>query len=208
MHSSGPAESFCSDIRLKNSKSNLAKLRQVHFVKRGRKVSELVSWFHAKFCLVTIFEVVKLCSLLSNVDVSYLFSEYKYIHTYILHSTYFFLWNIHCCVATDRLQGVLTLCEFHYCEFHYCGFSKLLLKWWSIFDSSPLIQNSKFNNFLWVRLFLCKNLSNFVPPTWKLHNPYYHSTLQKLWHKTQIKTKTLKNRKKGNGNICRLCHNF
>ena len=42
-------------------------------------------------------------------------------------------------------------------------------------DSSPLIQNSKFNNFLWVCWFLCKNLSNFVPPTWKLHNPYWHN---------------------------------
>ena len=32
--------------------------------------------------------------------------------------------------------------------------------------------NPKFNNFLWVCWFFCKNLSNFVPPTWKLHNPY------------------------------------
>ena len=33
-----------------------------------------------------------------------------------------------------------------------------------LFDSLPLIQNSKFNNFLWVCCwFLCKNLSNFVP---------------------------------------------
>jgi hypothetical protein len=38
----------------------------------------------------------------------------------------------------------------------------LLLKWCPIFDSSPLIQNSKFNNFLWVPWFLCKNLSNLV----------------------------------------------
>ena len=36
----------------------------------------------------------------------------------------------------------------------------------------PLIQFSKFNNFLWVCWFLAKNLSNFVPPVWKLHNPY------------------------------------
>ena len=53
---------------------------------------------------------------------------------------------------------------------------KLTLKviFWAFFDSSPLILNSKFNNFLWVCLFLGKNLSNFVPPVWKLHNPYCH----------------------------------
>ena len=44
----------------------------------------------------------------------------------------------------------------------------------ALFDTSPLIQFSKFNNFLWVCWFLRKNLSNFVPPVWKLHNPYYH----------------------------------
>ena len=39
-----------------------------------------------------------------------------------------------------------------------------------------LHQFSKFNNFLWICWFLCKNLSNFVPPAWKLDNPYYHTT--------------------------------
>ena len=33
----------------------------------------------------------------------------------------------------------------------------------------------KFNNFLWLYWFLGKNLSNFVPPIWKLHNPYCHT---------------------------------
>ena len=33
----------------------------------------------------------------------------------------------------------------------------LLLKWSPIFDSPPLIQNSKFNNFLWICWFLCKH---------------------------------------------------
>ena len=32
-----------------------------------------------------------------------------------------------------------------------------------------------FNDFLWVCWFLCKNLSNFVYPVWKLHNPYCHT---------------------------------
>ena len=45
----------------------------------------------------------------------------------------------------------------------------------SIFDTSPLTQFSKFNNFLWVCWFLGKNLSNFGPPVWKLHNPYCHT---------------------------------
>ena len=38
-----------------------------------------------------------------------------------------------------------------------------------------LIQFSKFNNFLWGCCFLGKNLSNFVPPSWKLHNLYCHT---------------------------------
>ena len=52
--------------------------------------------------------------------------------------------------------------------------SLYLLKSCPIFDTSPLTQFSKFNNFLWVCWFLGKNLSNFVPPVWKLHNPYCH----------------------------------
>ena len=46
----------------------------------------------------------------------------------------------------------------------------------TIFNTSPLTQFSKFNNFLWVFWFLGKNLSNFVPSVWKLHNPHCHST--------------------------------
>ena len=37
-----------------------------------------------------------------------------------------------------------------------------------------LIQFSKFNNFLWECWFLCKNISNFIPLVWKLHNRYCH----------------------------------
>ena len=51
----------------------------------------------------------------------------------------------------------------------------LFLKWCLFFDTSPLIQFSKSNNFLWVCWFLGKNLSSFVPPVWKLHNPYCHN---------------------------------
>ena len=48
----------------------------------------------------------------------------------------------------------------------------------ALFDTSPLTQFSKFNNFLWVCWFLGKNHSNFVPPAWKLHNPYCHNVGQ------------------------------
>ena len=40
---------------------------------------------------------------------------------------------------------------------------------------SPLVQFSKFKNFLWVCWFLCKNLSNFVSLPCKFHNPYCHN---------------------------------
>ena len=48
----------------------------------------------------------------------------------------------------------------------------------ALFDTSPLHQFSKFNNFLWVCWFSCKNLFNFVYPVWKLHNPYCHNMKQ------------------------------
>ena len=41
----------------------------------------------------------------------------------------------------------------------------------ALFDTFPLSQFSKFNNFLWACWFLGKNL---LPPVWKLHNPYCH----------------------------------
>ena len=36
----------------------------------------------------------------------------------------------------------------------------------ALFDTSPLTQFSKFNNFLWLCWFLGKNISNFAPPIW------------------------------------------
>ena len=35
-------------------------------------------------------------------------------------------------------------------------------------------QLSKFMTLLWVCWFLCKNLSNFMSPAWKLNNSYYY----------------------------------
>ena len=70
------------------------------------------------------------------------------------------------------------------------------LKWCPIFWTSSLTQFSKFNHFLWVCWFLGKNLSTFVPPVWKLHNPYcntIHSCVLSLhfkWDKFRWKYDT------------------
>ena len=45
----------------------------------------------------------------------------------------------------------------------------------ALFESSSITQFSKFNNFLCVCWFSGKNLSNLVPPVWKLDNPYCRS---------------------------------
>ena len=77
------------------------------------------------------------------------------------------------------LKSINLGAHFSYWHFLITSIFKSLnfLKWCPIFDTSPLTQFSKFNNFLWVCWFLGKSLSNFVPPAWKLHNPYCHS-----WH--------------------------
>ena len=69
----------------------------------------------------------------------------------------------------------------HFCYWNFLRRSSfeslyVLLKWCPIFDSPPLVQNSTFNSFLLVCWFFFKNLSNFVPPAWKLHNRYCHDT--------------------------------
>ena len=59
----------------------------------------------------------------------------------------------------------------------------------ALFDTSPLTQFSKSNNFLWVCWFLGKNLSNFVRPVWRLHNPYCHrpTAISKIFEVSEIK---------------------
>ena len=51
---------------------------------------------------------------------------------------------------------------------------------------SPLTQFSKSNNFLWVCWFLGKNLSNFVPSVWRLHNPYCHNACLWFYARNQV----------------------
>ena len=53
------------------------------------------------------------------------------------------------------------------------------------FDTSPLVQLSKFKNFLWLCWFLGKTLSNFIPSVWKLHNPYCHNAECRLINKSR-----------------------
>ena len=49
------------------------------------------------------------------------------------------------------------------------------LKWYPIFDTFPLTQFSKFNNFLGVRCFFRQKYLKFCTPDWKLHNPYCYT---------------------------------
>ena len=51
---------------------------------------------------------------------------------------------------------------------------------------SPLTQFSKSNNFRWVCWFLGKNLSNFVPSVWRLHNPYCHNACLWFYARNQV----------------------
>ena len=63
--------------------------------------------------------------------------------------------------------------------------SLYFLHWCPIFESSPLNQFLKFNNFPWVFWSLGNNLSNFLYPAWKFHNPYCHNGQKQLiawWH--------------------------
>ena len=61
----------------------------------------------------------------------------------------------------------------------------------------PLIQFSKLNDFLWVCWFLGKNIFNFVPPFWKLHNLYCHSMHNNLTPVVELQG--------AEGTHCRFC---
>ena len=52
----------------------------------------------------------------------------------------------------------------------------IFVRYWGF----PLVQNSKFNNFLWVCWFLGKNLFNFVSTVWKPHKSYCHNSQHQL----------------------------
>ena len=74
----------------------------------------------------------------------------------------------------NKYQFRSTYCYSHFFIFFF-SLIFLFIKSYPILVSLPLIQNSKFNNFLWVCWFLWKSLSNILPPAWKLHNPYCHT---------------------------------
>ena len=69
--------------------------------------------------------------------------------------------------------------------------SLCLVKWCPIFDTSPLTQFSKFNNFLQVCWFLGKNLSNFVNPYCYWERPYpVNISLKTFLHTEMIKARS------------------
>ena len=53
--------------------------------------------------------------------------------------------------------------------------NQLISSIWAWKSRATHTNSSKSYNFLWLCWFLGKNLSNFVPPAWKLDNPYYHT---------------------------------
>ena len=63
---------------------------------------------------------------------------------------------------------------------------------WKLFDTSPLHQFAKFNNYIWVCWFFVKNLFNFVYLTWKLHNHYISSLHRCAWHHRLLLTAAAK----------------
>ena len=102
---------------------------------------------------------------MQNHPTSWLSKSIFYVKNYP-NLSHFFHWRI-------------SIQEHIFCYWHFLitsTFKSLyFLKWCPIFDTSPLTQFSKFHNFLWVCWFLGKNISNFVPTVWKLHNPYCHT---------------------------------
>ena len=65
-------------------------------------------------------------------------------------------------------------------------YSTLKTVFFASYWGSPLVQFSKFKNFLWVCWFLCKNLSNFVSLPWKFYNPYCHNVDVNSWQMLYI----------------------
>ena len=70
----------------------------------------------------------------------------------------------------------ISILEHIFCYWHFL--ITLIFKAVYFLKWCPILTPPHFNNYLWVCWFLGKNLPNFVPPVWKLHNPYCH--IQKL----------------------------
>ena len=99
------------------------------------------------------------CQKVPTFDFQSQFSMSKIIRIFLI----FFHWKIpipHFLLLKFR---ILSIYEHIFCywQFLITSIFKSLyfLKWCPIFDSSPLLQFSKFNNFLWVCWFLAKNLA-------------------------------------------------
>ena len=85
---------------------------------------------------------------------------------------------------TQRMSGKYTHIYFFYFWFKNkrVWAEKIKKSYWLF------VQFSKFKNFLSVCWFLGKNLSNIVPPVWKLHNPYCHSMQNNILHILRIRS--------------------
>ena len=85
-----------------------------------------------------------------------------------------------------KIHGRISIWAHLFCKKHFLLTSIFkplyLLKWCPIFDDSLLHQFTKYNNFLLVYWFLCKNLSNFVYLPWKLNNPNNSTTRYSFGH--------------------------
>jgi len=105
-----------------------------------RKLLNFENWVNGE-----VSKSVKIWLSKSNfyVEIIRIFLIFFFIEEYRFRSTFFVIWHF---LITSIFKTLY------------------FLKWCPIFDSSPLSQSSKVNNFLWVCWFLGKNLSSFVPP--------------------------------------------
>ena len=103
--------------------------------------------------LIFEFGLMANCQKVPILDFQSQFSMSKIIQIFL---NFFFHWRTPIFEHIFFVIDIFWLNDFW--SFYY------ILKWWPIFDSSPIIKNSKFNNFLWVCWFICKNIFNLVPP--------------------------------------------
>ena len=96
------------------------------------------------------------------------FRKQSYLKIYMIKKC---LWQ-EMCSYIHILRGIKNSVRFWWFLTLKIDFESQIL---AIFDTSPLHQFEKFNNFLWVCWFSAKIVFNFVSPPWKLHNRYYHS---------------------------------
>ena len=117
----------------------------VEFSREGYKIKKVFDWksTYRK-------EIIELCKLVEWVGVKCLNLTFKnnFLCQKLSESFWFFFIEEYEFRSTFLITSIFKSIYF--------------LKWCPIFDSLPLLQFSKFNNFLWACWFLAKNLSSFV----------------------------------------------